>query len=61
METRYLPVTEAPHNTEFYECMEKKHFCFFQTAETGKRTPSSSVKGSGANPYPRAPALQHTS
>ena len=34
---RYLVVTEAPHNTEFYECMEKKHFCFFQTAETEKR------------------------
>ena len=34
----------------------KKHFCFFQTAQTGERTPSSSVKGSGANHYPRAPA-----
>ena len=32
-------------------------FCFFQTAETGNRTPSSGVKGSGANHYPRAPAL----
>ena len=31
-------------------------FCFFQTAETGNRTPSSGVKGSGANHYPRAPA-----
>ena len=31
--------------------------CFFQTAETGNRTPSSGVKGSGANHYPRAPAL----
>ena len=41
---------------EFYEWMEKKHFRFFQTAETGKRTPSSGVKGSGANHYPRAPA-----
>ena len=29
--------------------------CFFQTAETGKQTPNSSVKGSGANHYPRAP------
>ena len=38
--------------------MEKKHFCFFQTAETGNQTPNSSVKGSGANHYPRAPA-QH--
>ena len=33
---RYLSVTEAPHNTEFYEWMGKK--CFFQTAETGKAT-----------------------
>ena len=30
--------------------------CFFQTAETGNRTPNSGVKGSGANHYPRAPA-----
>ena len=30
-------------------------FCFFQTAESGNRTPSSGVKGSGANHYPRAP------
>ena len=36
--------------------MGKKHFCFFQTAETGSRTPDSGVKGSGANHYPRAPA-----
>ena len=35
--------------------MGKKHFCFFQTAETGNRTPNSGVKGSGANHYPRAP------
>ena len=32
-------------------------FCFFQTAETGNRTPNSGVRGSGANHYPRAPAL----
>ena len=38
--------------------MEKKHFCFFQTAETGNRTLNSGVKGSGANHYPRAPAPQ---
>ena len=31
-------------------------FCFSQTAETGKRTPNSGVKCSGANHYPRAPA-----
>ena len=29
--------------------MGKKHFCFFQTAEFGNRTPNSGVKGSGAN------------
>ena len=55
---RYLSVTEAPHNTDFHTWMGKKHFCFFQTAETGNRTPNSGVKGSGANHYPRAPA-QH--
>ena len=32
-------------------------FCFFQTAESGNRTPDSGVKGSGSNHYPRAPAL----
>ena len=32
-------------------------FCFFQTAETGNRTPNSGVKGSGANHYHKAPAL----
>ena len=32
--------------------------CFFQTAVTGNRTPNSGVKGSGANHYPRAPALE---
>ena len=32
-------------------------FSFFQTAETGNRTPDSGVKGSGANHYPRAPAI----
>ena len=52
----YLSVTEAPHNTNFHTWMGKKHFCFFQTAETKNRTPNSGVKGSGANHYPRAPA-----
>ena len=53
---RYLSVTEAPHNTKFCEWMGGgKHFCFFQTAETGKRTSNSSVKGSGAN-CTKAPA-----
>ena len=47
---RYLSVTEAPYNTEFCEWMGGGgHFCFFQTAETGKRASNSSVKGSGAN------------
>ena len=41
---------------EWMEWIGKEHFCFFQTAETGKRTPHSSVKGSGANHYPGAPA-----
>ena len=55
---RYLSVTEAPHNTDFHTWMGKKHFCFFQTVETGNRTPNSGVKGGGANHYPRAPALR---
>ena len=55
---RYLSVTEAPHNTNFHTWMGEKQFCFFQTAETGNRTPDSGVKGSGVNHYPRAPALQ---
>ena len=54
---RYLSVTEAPHNTDFHTWMGKKHVCFFETADTGNRTPNSGVKGSGANHYPRAPAL----
>ena len=33
-----------------------RNIFFFQTAETGNRTPNSGVKGSGANHYPRAPA-----
>ena len=48
-----------PHNTNFHTWMGKKQFCFFQTAETGNRAPDSGVKGSGANHYPRAPALKH--
>ena len=53
---RYLSVTEALHNTEFYTWVGKKYFCFFQTAETGNWTSNSGVKGSGANHYPKAPA-----
>ena len=56
---RYFSVTEAPHNTDFQTWMGKKHFYFFQAAETGNRAPNSGVKGSGANHYPRAPA-HHT-
>ena len=40
--------------------MGKKHFCFSQTAETGNRTPNSSVKGGGANHHPRAPACRNS-
>ena len=43
---RYLSVKEAPHNTNFHTWMGKKQVCFFQTAETGNRTPDSGVKGS---------------
>ena len=42
------------HNTDFHTWMGKKHLCLFQTAE---RAPNSGVKGSGANHYPRTPAL----
>ena len=35
--------------------MGKNYFCFFQTTKIGKRAPDSSVKGSGANHYLRAP------
>ena len=55
-EAEHLSVTEAPGNTDFHTWMGKKHFCFFQTAETGNQTPNSGVKGSGASHYPRAPA-----
>ena len=41
---RYLSVTKAPHKNN----------------KTGKRTSNSSVKGSGANHYPRAPAHRRT-
>ena len=39
--------------------MGKKQFCFFQTAETGNRTPDSGVKGSGANHYPSSLDVLH--
>ena len=56
--------SEAEHTTSrsrlptiltFTRGWGKNIFCFFQTAETGNRTPNSGVKGSGANHYPRAP------
>ena len=50
--TSRSPRLPNPH--PLYKWMGKKHFCFFQT---GKRTPNSSVKGSGANHHPRVPAL----
>ena len=48
----------SPPQYWVYEWMGKKHFCFFQTAKTGKRNPNSGLKGSGVNHYPRAPALK---
>ena len=36
---------------------EETFFFVSLTAETGNRTPNSGVKGSGANHYPKAPAL----
>ena len=34
-------------------------FASFKSPRSGNRTPNSGVKGSGANHYPRAPAIQH--
>ena len=48
---RYLSITEAPHNTEFYEWMGKKHFWLFQTAETGKRKAAVLTTILGPPPY----------
>ena len=57
--------SEAEHATSWSRRLPAKlshvngeeSFLFFQTAQTGNRTPNSSVKGSGANHCPRAPAL----
>ena len=49
---RYFSVTEAPHNTDFHTWMGKKHFCFFETAETGNRTPNSAVLTTTLGPPP---------
>ena len=37
----------------------RNNFCFFQTAETGNRTPNSGVKGSGVNHCPEIRNLAH--
>ena len=55
---RYLSVTEAPHNTEFLRLDGEETFLFL--LNRGEKTPNSSVKGSGANHYPRAPAPTNT-
>ena len=62
-ETTDMKIPDSQHINaktilSFYTWMGKKHFCFFQTAETGNRTPDSSVKGSGANHYPIGPPPQ---
>ena len=49
---RYLSVTEAPHNTNFHTWMGKKQFCFFQTAETGNRTPDAGMLTTTLGPPP---------
>ena len=59
LQTRYLSVTELPTILTFTRGWGRNIFCFFQTAETGNRTPNSGVKGSGANHYPRAPAFKN--
>ena len=47
-----------PTNLTFTRGWGRNIFCFFQTAETGNRTPNSGVKGSGTNHHPRAHALE---
>ena len=57
--TRYLSVTEVPHNTEFHKWMRKKHFCcFLKRPRPVNERPNTSVKGSGANHYHRVAAQQ---
>ena len=36
---RYLSVTEAPHNTEFYEWVGKKHFKFLSNRRDRETNP----------------------
>ena len=54
------PSRRLPTILTFTRGWGRNIFCFFQTAETGNRTPNSGVKGSGANHYPRAPALTYS-
>ena len=55
---RYLSVTEAPHNTDFHTWMGKKHFFVSsKPPRPGTEPRTTGVKGSGANHYPRVPAL----
>ena len=60
-DSKFEPESEAEHATSrsrrlltiltFTRGWGRNIFCFFQTAETGNRTPNSGVKGSGANHY----------
>ena len=52
---RYLSVTKAPHNTWVLHVDGEETFLFLSNRRTRNRTPNSSVKGSDANHYPRAP------
>ena len=51
---RYLSVTEAPHNTDFYTWMGKKRFLFLSNRRDREPNPEL-VKGSGDNHYPPPP------
>ena len=57
-----LPLDNGGSPQYFLLVDEKKHFCFFQTAKIGKRTPNCGVKCNGANHYPMSVAHPaHTS
>ena len=49
---RYLPVTEAPHNTDLHTWMGRNIFCFFQTAETGTEPQLAAVLTTTLGPPP---------
>ena len=55
---RNVMVMEASHNTEFYEWMGKKHFCFFQTAETGNEHQNLAFKAAVVTTTPGPPPWQ---